>query len=251
MSSIFGNSILSSLQEGNQRLTNLAAVLFGKVYNFPSAGGIPLYCTITESHMYESKTSQYPVQSGSTVIDNVIQSPTVVRMRSLVSDSPITTIFNMRSNSIVDNIESVSRGVDTVEKALNWKNIGSYSITAMEALIKLQEQRLPITLVTGIKVYNNMILTKMVVPRDPNTGRALFFDLEFSEIMTSTVSISELAIDPQRMSNLSTVQRFSQAISTGTQVLRTLNRARSGEIGIVFKAISSKIGLPSFITSLF
>jgi hypothetical protein len=172
-------------------------------------------------------------------------------MRSLVSDSPITTIFNMRSNSIVDNIESVSRGVDTVEKALNWKNIGSYSITAMEALIKLQEQRLPITLVTGIKVYNNMILTKMVVPRDPNTGRALFFDLEFSEIMTSTVSVSELAIDPQSMSNLATVQRFSQSISTGTQTLRLLNRARSGEIGVVFKAISSKIGLPSFITSLF
>lgn len=163
------------------------SVLFPKnIYNLPSVNSIPLYCTLTETHAYESRTSQYPVQSGSTIIDNVIQSPTVITMRILVSDTPIEVSAPRPVTKEGDPPTTEYTGTQ-----------GLISITTMEALIRIQELRQPCTLVTGIKVYENMVLTKMDIPRTERTGRALFFDLEFSEIMVSQVSVDGSVIDPK------------------------------------------------------
>lgn len=241
------------------------AVLFpSKVYNSPSVNSIPLYCTLTETHAYESRTSQYPVQSGSTIIDNVIQSPTVVTMRVLVSDTPIEVSTARISVGEGDTISSEYTGTQ-----------GIISITTMEALTRLQNLRAPSTLVTGIKVYENMVLTKMDIPRTEKTGRALFFNLEFTEILVSQVSVDSKAIDPkyinsrspsvslfktifpsnsyisgseEKITNVTTraVEQFSPSQFVGSLATKPINKFKSVSVDFVVSYLWKFTGVPTF-----
>lgn len=205
-------------------------ILFSQMYNRPNYGGISLDVTLDEMHTYNSHTSQYPVQSGSTVVDNVIKTPTVVRMRCIVSDSNIPT-YNTIIETIGDALNTVTSG-----------NIGLRSITTLEALIRLQEDRLPTVLVTGIRVYQNMILTNMKLPRNRGTGRALVFELEFTEVMLATVSVSKDLFSVSKIKESIAKRQFPPIVSQGVRTLIAINPFKSQSAGWAFSLIRSVVG---------
>lgn len=244
-------------------MTTTTLVLFGNSeYNRPQVNGVELYCALSERHVYESKTTQYPVQSGSTIIDNVVQSPTVVTMQVLVSDTPITPVL------------PTARGAQDLT-ATNERTIdGSLSINTMNDLIRIQDAREPVTLVTGIKVYKNMVLTKMDVPRDNKTGRALIFELEFSEIMNANVAIAQGEIDPKYITDKApdfgifspvfprnggefldtsfeaitsrALQQFAPKQNLGSLATQPINRFKQAVVRRITKTLGKFIGFPSF-----
>ena len=205
-------------------------ILFGTMYNRPNYGGISLDVTLEEIHAYNSQTSQYPVQSGSTVIDNVIKTPTVVRMRCIVSDSSISTYQTF--------VEDVGRDLNRLTAG----NIGLRSITTLEALIRLQEERIPTVLVTGIRVYQNMILTNMKLPRSRDTGRALIFELEFTEVMLATVSVSKDLFQPETIRTPIAQKQFPPIVSQGVRTLIAINPFKFQAAGWAFSLIRSVVG---------
>jgi hypothetical protein len=161
-------------------------------------------------------------------------------MRALVTDTPIGDTAS--AQDFVQGTELLTY--------IAQGNVGLVSTTVLEALVRLQDERIAATLVTGIKVYENMVLTKMTVPRDSNTGQALFFDLEFSEIMQSNVSVEQNSINEKYIESNPLKQQFAPLVKAGSIALQAINSFKRGSISRVFGLVSKVTGLPN-ISSLF
>ena len=109
---------------------------------------------VTEEHKYSSRVTYYPVERGTIVSDHIFKQPDVVILSGLVSDTPL----NIFAPSI-------------------------RSIAAFNALVRIFEERLIIKVITGIKIYDNMAITSLDVPRSMKTGQTLTFNIQLQKII--------------------------------------------------------------------
>jgi len=139
-------------------------------------GDLQLDATLEERHEYANQVTTHPVETGGSVEDHVYLEPVRVRIEGEVSDSPVRILGGL---------------VGLAERRLE----------AWETLRDLERSRQPVALVTGYDVYDNMILTRLLTPRDRETGRRLLFTAEFvqlSRVRTETVDIpAELVAEAQ------------------------------------------------------
>jgi len=130
------------------------SVLYGKKYNKAQVGSIELDVTLRENHRFSSRTTNYPIEEGSTLSDHIINEPTTVNLSALVSDTPLNIL------------SFYNRSIDVFNK-----------------LIDLHNKREPVTLVTGLKTYANMVITLLEIPRELRTGQSLTFNIELQQII--------------------------------------------------------------------
>lgn len=133
------------------------SVLFGKRYNKGKVGSVELDVTLREDHNYTSRVTTYPIEEGSTLSDHIINEPTRVVLEGIVSDSPLNIL------------STFNRSVD-----------------AFNRLVEIHENRDIVTVVTGLKVYPNMAITSLNVPREVRTGQSLSFTIELQEVIVDT-----------------------------------------------------------------
>lgn len=134
------------------------SLLYGKKYpksQVSSNFGTVTFDTVTlEEHRYASRVTHYPVEFGTIISDHIIKEPDVVSISGIISDTPLNIFASFNR-----------------------------SVAAFNQLVELQSRRLPITLVTGIKVYTNMAIILLDVPRNMKTGQTLTFNMEFQKII--------------------------------------------------------------------
>jgi hypothetical protein len=120
--------------------------------------GSVVFDTVTiEDHRYQARATQYPVEFGQgqlIISDHIFKQPEVVNISGIISDTPLS-IFSTFNRSVA----------------------------AFNQLVELFNRRLPVTLVTGIKVYTNMAIVTLDVPRNVKTGQTLTFNIEFQKII--------------------------------------------------------------------
>ncbi len=134
----------------------LTTLLFGNPQK--KIGDIAIDVFDIETHTRTSEVTRYPVENGSTITDHIVNDPITISIAGIVSDVP-TTIFGALAG------------------------IGeSRSNDANEALNKIVDDRTDVTLVTGLKVYQNMVLTSFNVERSANTGSTLTFSATLQQI---------------------------------------------------------------------
>lgn len=134
------------------------ALLFGRnKYAQGQVGNVVFDTVITEDHRFHSRVTYYPVETGTIVSDHIINDPDMVVLQGLVSDTPLNILAQFNR-----------------------------SIQAFNQLVQLHEQRQVVTVVTGLKVYPNMAITSMSVPRTIKTGQSLTFTIELQRIIFDT-----------------------------------------------------------------
>jgi hypothetical protein len=133
------------------------SILYGKKYNQTDIGGVELDATLVEEHRYTSRVTSYPIEDGTLISDHIINEPDVVVIEGIVSDTPINILSQFNR-----------------------------SITAFNSLVRIHQNREVITVVTGIKVYPNMAIVGLDVPRDIKTGQSLRFNIELQKINFDT-----------------------------------------------------------------
>lgn len=149
-------------------MTATIGLLFGRKYVRSDVAGVFLDATISEDHTYVSRVTQFPIENGRVITDHVINEPDTLSLTGIVSDSPLEIL------------SPFNRSVD-----------------AFNRLIRIHELKERITVVTGIKVYDNMIMTSLSVPRNLESGQALTFVMEFQKVLLdSTVQLNLNANDP-------------------------------------------------------
>lgn len=122
---------------------------FGNQY-----GNIELDAMLDESHEWAAEATTSPVELGAPVTDHVIEQSDKLRIKGFVTDAPLTASPSVTSRS---------QGV----------------FDLLYRLIKLRE---PVTVYTLYKIYDNMVLTSVTIPRTAGTGEAIEFRAEFVRI---------------------------------------------------------------------
>lgn len=131
-------------------------------------GAIILDATIEERHEHTSQVTQHPIESGGFVTDHVYEDPRNVSISAEITESPV--IFF----SVFD-------------------GLSDRRVEAYDQLLKLYKTRDVVTLVTGLKVYNDMVMKSFSVPRNQRTGRRLQFTAEFTEVRKAESEVVGIA----------------------------------------------------------
>lgn len=141
-----------------------------RTWGAATSKGIVVDASVSEDHVSSCEPTDNPVEGGAKITDHVQLNPKQLTVEGVISDSPL-------GFAVIGNIQNIARAVATV--------FGNSvrSIDAYNELVELQESRIPFTVVTGLKRYENMILMNLTVPRTVQTGRAIHFKAVMREIV--------------------------------------------------------------------
>lgn len=131
---------------------------FVKQATLVSINGYYLDVILSETHTFENEVTEYPVESGAMITDNVRPKPVVITMECLVSDTPIGTVATLRSKD------------------------SPATADAYALLLKIRDDREPVPIVTTLQSYDSMVLKNVTIPRSSGRGAELRFTATFQEI---------------------------------------------------------------------
>ncbi len=134
-----------------------------------SIDGFLLDCLLSDSHAYESDVTEFPVESGSTISDNIRNKPLVVTMDCFVSNSPLGLLDVSAPGPLIG------------PKPLNTRG-NSPPDTALALMLKIRDNRLPVTIRTSLSTYKDMALKSLTIPREGGRGDDLRFTAVFTQI---------------------------------------------------------------------
>lgn len=115
--------------------------------------------SLREEHNFESEVTEYPIEKGADITDNIRPKPLQVTMEGLVSNTPVNPF-------IVSARTSVDQSVDE----------------AYAKLQKIRDAREPVTIRTSLQTYKNMAMKNLVIPRQPGQADALQFTASFIQV---------------------------------------------------------------------
>lgn len=127
--------------------------------------GVAVDASISESHQFDSEVTDYPVETGSDVTDNVRIKPTIVTINGIVSSTPLPGTFNFEGEDASGNPIKVTAAKDMLDH-----------------LLTIQVNRLPISITTALLVYDDMVMQTLHIPKDAKIGRAFVFTATFKQV---------------------------------------------------------------------
>lgn len=136
----------------------------GKRYHFDAI--------LREEHTTSIRTTDHPIQSGANISDHAFVLPCRLTMEIGVSD-----------------VMASSSGLFTSGP--------TRSVSAYQTLLQLQQARLPISIMTDLNLYKNMLIEHMNAPKTYQTARALRATVQFKEIIMAMVSTTKVSARPQ------------------------------------------------------
>lgn len=168
--------------------TQTLTLLFGR--KAAKVGELQFDATIRESHKYNAEITDFPVEEGFDVNDNIRKLPERYEMEGIVTNAPIVSVFNNLILSVVKG-DSNSNEARVNSRA----GEGTFVEVAQNLLLDLagrriqgkQENGIPkiFEIVTGLRVYKNMAIETLEFPRDGQTGQALRANITFKRINTT------------------------------------------------------------------
>lgn len=140
---------------------------------------------LREDHTSSLKITQHPVQTGAAITDHSFVEPARVSLDVFMSDA---------MDSLVPN-----------------QFTGRYtkSVSGYQALQDLQESRIPVSVHTRIRDYNNMLIERIEVPDDRKTQYGLHCTVDMREIFV--VDVAQTTVSARSQATGSTNSGEKQA----------------------------------------
>jgi hypothetical protein len=139
---------------------------------------------ISIEHEQRLTRTEHPIQTGAAISDHAFIQPARLVLDILMTD----TIAAYYSPS-------------------TWQGSPSKSVSAFQTMLALMFSRIPLTITTRLRTYNNMVIEGLI-PRDTvKTGTALRMTVEFGQIFVANVTVVTNSARPQdtQTTNLGTV----------------------------------------------
>lgn len=121
---------------------------------------------ILETHHAEMVVTDNPVETGVVISDHMYRQPRVLSIDAAVSD-----------------VRLVGTGADRFDSE------AGRSSAAWDYLNKLMESAEPFKVQTGLKLYENMVISALTVDQNKLSAAVLFFRAELREVIRSTTDI--------------------------------------------------------------
>lgn len=161
-----------------------------------SIGSLTIPTTLSETHDFSSTVTDQPVETGARISDHIINDVETVTIEGFVSDTPLDGSIAFNSQSIFD------------------------------SLVNLREARQLVTVVTTYKIYTDMAITRISVPRDQSTGQAMRFTIELKKV-TRVGSLTIQLFEDVLSSLFGVVDQASNPLNLGrfvpSDITSTLN----------------------------
>lgn len=138
-------------------------------------GNIELDAVLDEAHDWQADATMNPVEEGSPVTDHIIEQPDKLKIRGFISETPLVASESVRGANSTPWAESLTQPV----------------FDLLRDLIKARET---VTVYTKYRIYNDMVLTNLNIPRSAATGEAIEFTAEFvhiRKVATQTVDVPD------------------------------------------------------------
>ena len=110
--------------------------------------------------------TQHPVQTGASISSHAYLMPAQLVLYVGMSDA----------------MQAYAAGI--------WAGNASKSVSAYQTMLSLQAARIPLTVVTRLRTYNNMIITSVAPREDSKTITGLRMRVELEEIFTASTALS-------------------------------------------------------------
>jgi hypothetical protein len=217
------------------------SVLFGK-RKAGKIGELQLDATIQEVHEYRNEISEYPIEDGSILSDNIRLMPDTLLMTGFVTNSPVTPGQDNKAEVV-----TLDNGKVEVK---NFKREGQNNNVefAQDVLLRISGRRIQgtdvepelVTVVTGLRVYDSMAIENLSIPRDASTGLALRFECTLKKVQrvkTETVAIP----NPKLADTNRTQSTVSSGQNTAAQTKKD-QTAKAKASSTAFK-LATKIGI--------
>lgn len=172
------------------------------IYVKTNIGGYFFDAFLRIDHTSRLSITSHPVQSGSNVADHAYMEP-----NELAMDIGMTDV----ATSIADG--QFSEG-------------SSRSVTAYSVLRELQEQRIPIQVVTRLKVYQNMLIETLTSSEDYLTQYSLKASVTMREVIVAEVTTVKLSTNNQVTD--STNRGSPQAVKANQSILTQISKLLTG-----------------------
>lgn len=148
--------------------------------------------TTNITHTNAANPTDNAIEDGAIIGDHVDIPPKMVSFEGLMSEAPITLIGALIGN-VAGAIPAIGGFAGTAAGTLFTGALatlgglllnqsGSRVTDALNTMLQIQEDKIPVTLITGLRAYNNMILTQFNPTENANTGDSLRFTATFKEI---------------------------------------------------------------------
>lgn len=171
------------------------------------------------SHQHAAEPTDNPVEEGADITDHVDTRPKVVTFDGIVSEAPISieaAIFGNVAGAIGDIVPPVAGALTGTIAAAGISTLGGLLLNqngnrvqdAFNALQEIQEKKVPVTIVTGLRAYSNMILQDFNPIERSSTGASLVFTATFREVIivkSEQVPLPERVLDPTAAASASSV----------------------------------------------
>ncbi len=163
--------------------------------NSPTYGRFVFDAVFDTSHNANLMVTEHPVQSGGSVADHAFMEPDEVQLEIGMSD--------------------VATSVGT-----------NHSVNAYTRLRAIMASREPVTLVTRLKTYQNMLIVSLSAPDDYTTMNALRASVGFKQI--NIVSVSTVRVQQTVSASTTTSQTGNTGSGGGSSGGSTRKPASSG-----------------------
>jgi len=122
----------------------------------------------SETYTFTSETTDIVLQDGSIVNDHIINKPYDIKVSGIVSNSPISLLYYKDTND---------------------------AKKFYDELKSLRDNRILVTVSTGLDVFDSMAITSIIVTRDKDKSNALFVDIGFKKFTIVEINSKDIKQD--------------------------------------------------------
>jgi hypothetical protein len=145
-----------------------------------SIGGFEIDAFISENYSFANRVTEFPVEDGSNYNDHVVSESAEISVQGFISKAK----YEVWDGDIPETLDDLP--VEDPKARI----IQSYL-----ELLRLKEERQPLTVILGLGTFPNMVISSFEIDRNVNTGADLPFNMNFKEVRiikseTTTVNSS-------------------------------------------------------------
>ncbi len=144
--------------------------------------------TIEESHVDELEITEHPVEQGAQITDHAYARPSELTIQAGWSNSP----------SVAGFFAGISAGVVTGTQAGINDLISGNGLTQAndiyQKLLELQTSRVPFTVVTGRRTYENMLFKSLRITTNKETENSLIVTAQLRQLILVQTQVVNFAV---------------------------------------------------------
>ena len=182
--------------------------------NLPQGQTGPVYlqfgAIVSENPVWTSQPTVNPIENGATVTDHVRTLPRTLNIKAIICDltpAQLATSFGdlIQLANVVSNLFGSSN--NPVQDAYNY-------------LFNLWKAATPFDFVSGLDIYQNLVIAKLSIDRTSETGNILYLTITFQEVLI--VQSQTVLIPASILSKAASSAASNQAIGQTPAVAQPL-----------------------------